>query len=66
VRHQKCFYDVRLIRVRYSIKTDAVGSECSDVVEYSKEEWDAMADDVKEAEMREIAFNHLEWNFEVE
>ena len=42
-----------VVKVRYQISTDNVGSECSDIVEIEKEYWDSLSDDGKEAEMKE-------------
>lgn len=34
-----------------------------DDIGISDSEWEAMTDDEKEAEMREIAFDHSDWGF---
>lgn len=53
------------VRVKFYIRTDAIGSECEDVIEFSREEWDAMSEQEREEEMKEYAFNHMEWGFKV-
>ena len=51
------------VKIGYSIRTNKIGSECKGVVEVSREEWDSMTDDQKEALMREHAFEYIEWNW---
>lgn len=59
-----CELEAEVVKVRYRISTDNVGSECSDVVEIDKEYWDSLTDDGKDAEMKEAAFEHLAWSYE--
>ncbi len=51
------------IRIRYYVRTDIVGSTCEDYVEMSRSEWEAMSEKEKEKEMKEHAFNFMEWGF---
>lgn len=51
-------------KVRVWISTNKVGSECSDVVEFDREEWEAMSDSDKEDALRDTAFNHMEWGWQ--
>jgi len=51
------------VRIRYYVRTDMVGSMCEDYVEMPREEWEAMTPKEQEAEMKEHAFNHMEWGF---
>ena len=52
-----------VVKVKYRISTDNAGSECSDIVEIDKEYWDSLSDDGKEAEVKEVAFQHLDWSY---
>lgn len=52
-----------VVKVSYSIQTSKIGSECKGVVEFSREEWDSMTDDQKEAVMLEHVFEYIEWNW---
>jgi len=49
------------VRVRVAISTQKVNSECTDVVEFDREEWEAMSDSEKEDACREAAFGMMEW-----
>lgn len=51
------------VQIRVSISTQKVGSECTDVVEFDRNVWDAMTDDEKEDACREAAFNMVEWHW---
>lgn len=53
------------VRIRYYIRTDKVGSKCSDVLEVDGEEWASMSEDEREELMKEAAFNHMEWGYRV-
>ena len=54
------------IKVKYSISTDNIGSECEDVIEFERGYWNSLSEEQKESEMRELAFNHLSWYWSVE
>jgi len=51
------------IKIEYSIRTSKQGSECGDIVEMDRAEWDAMNENEREEIMRDAAFNHVEWCF---
>lgn len=51
------------VKVKYYIETDKVTSRCEGVVEFDRAAWEAMTEQEKEAEMREEAFNSMEWGF---
>lgn len=51
------------IRIRYYVRTDMVGSTCEDYLEMPRAEWEAMSEKEKEEEMKEHAFNYMEWGF---
>jgi len=44
------------VRVKYSIMTNKVGSECEDVLEFDREDWDSMSETDHEEEMKQAAF----------
>jgi len=49
------------VRVKYSIMTNKVGSECEDVLEFDREDWDSMSETDHEEEMKQAAFEEVEW-----
>jgi hypothetical protein len=51
------------VKIRYWIRTDNVGSQCSNVEEIDREIWEGMTDQQKENWMQEAAFNHMEWGW---
>ena len=52
------------VKIRVYISTNRVGSECSDIVEFEREEWDAMSDSDREDALRDTAFNYMAWGWE--
>lgn len=54
-----------VIKVKYSVRTDKVGSKCSDVVEFEREDWESMTEEEREEEMKQHAFDEIEWNYVV-
>jgi hypothetical protein len=53
-----------MIKVRVRISTRKVGSECEDVLEFERAEWESMTDVQRENACRPAAFEMMEWNFE--
>jgi hypothetical protein len=53
------------MKVKYWIRTDKQQSECHDVLEVDDGEWGSMSNTERENLMKEAAFNHLEWGFQV-
>ncbi|WP_166256292.1 DUF7167 family protein [Marinobacter salicampi] len=51
------------VRIKYYIETDKTGSRCEDFVEFPRSEWEAMTREQQEQEMKEHAFNWMEWGF---
>lgn len=51
------------IKIKYSIRTNKVGSDCEDVVEFDRETWELMSEREREEEMQAAAFEDIEWNF---
>jgi len=51
------------VRVKYSIRTKKVGSDCEDVVEFDREDWDLMSDNDREEEMKQAAFDEIDWHW---
>lgn len=51
------------VKIRVSISTNNVGSECVDEVEFDRAVWESMSDEEKDEECREIAFNNIEWHW---
>lgn len=56
---------MKTIKVKVSIRTDKVGSECVDTIEFDPDEWEGMSDDEREHACQEVAFNYLDWGWEV-
>jgi hypothetical protein len=54
-----------IVKVKYSIQTNRVGSECAEVLEFEREDWEGMTEDEQESEMRNAAFGEMEWYYEV-
>jgi hypothetical protein len=54
-----------IVKVMYSVQTNRSGSECSDVLEFDREDWEGMTEDQREAQMREAAFEEVNWHYEV-
>jgi hypothetical protein len=54
-----------IVKVMYSVQTNKVGSECSGTLEFEREDWEGMTPDQREAQMREAAFEEVEWYYEV-
>jgi hypothetical protein len=52
------------VKIRVYISTNKVGSECSDIVEFERDAWEAMSDEQKEDALQDAAFNYLEWGWE--
>lgn len=52
------------VKIRVWISTNKVGSECSDVVEFDREDWESLSDKDKEDELQDIAFSYMEWGWE--
>ena len=52
------------VKVRVYISTNKVGSECSDIVEFEREDWEAMSDQDKEDALQDMAFSYMEWGWE--
>ncbi len=51
------------IKIEYNIKTDIHGSDCSDVLEFDRKEWEAMSESEREEIMRDAAFERVEWDY---
>ena len=49
------------VRVKYSIMINKVGSDCEDVLEFDREDWDSMSEDERGEEMKQAAFEEVEW-----
>lgn len=52
------------VKIKVSVRTDKVGSKCTDTFEVERDEWDSMSDADKEAICRDVAFNYFEWYWE--
>jgi len=52
------------VKVRVSARTNKVGSECVDEVEFDRAVWESMSDEEKDEECMSIAFNSIEWGWE--
>lgn len=54
-----------IVKVSWYIATNKVGSECRGVAEFDREEWESMSDSEKEEVVQEVAFEWMEWSWEV-
>lgn len=54
-----------IVKVEYSISTDKVGSECVEIAEFEKDYWESLTPNQKAEEMKEYAFEHVEWFYRV-
>lgn len=52
------------VKIKVWISTNKVGSKCSDVVEFDREEWESMSDKDKEDALQYAAFDYMEWGWE--
>jgi hypothetical protein len=53
-----------VVKVCYFVSTDKVGSKCSEVLEYDRDEWDRMSPDERELEMKGQAMARVNWGWE--
>ncbi|ARM86176.1 DUF7167 family protein [Marinobacter salarius] len=54
------------IKVSYYVETDKIGSRCDGIVEFDQNHWNSMTAEEKETEMKEEAFNYVDWGFSEE
>lgn len=52
------------VKIRFSISTNKFGSECEDELEFDREYWESLTEHEKEEEVKEYAFQYIEWGFE--
>ena len=52
-----------IVKIEVYIATNKVGSECTDFLEFYREEWDSWCEDVKEEVCRDAAFQMMEWGY---
>jgi len=55
-----------IVKVRLFVRTDKVGSECYDTLEFEKEEWDSMDDKERQKLLFEMIWDMAEWGWEEE
>lgn len=53
------------VKVQVSVRTDKVNSECSQIVEFDREEWDGMTSEQRQKACVEAVWNMAEWNYDV-
>lgn len=51
------------IKIEVFIRTDKISSECTDEIEFDREEWESMTDAEKTEVCRDVAFNMGEWGW---
>lgn len=51
------------IKITVHIATNKVGSECINIIEVDRKEWESMSDDDKEDYCKEIAFDNVSWSY---
>ena len=52
------------MRVRVFVRTNKVGSECSDEIEIEDDEWRTMSETDREDYLRDVVWNMAEWGYE--
>ena len=52
-----------VVKISVRVRTDKIGSECEEVVEFDRENWEAMSEEEREAELQETVWNMAEWNW---
>ena len=52
------------VKIRCYIHTNKVGSECTDIVEIDREEWEDMDEGERDEYLQECAFQMMEWGYE--
>lgn len=53
------------VKVKVWVHTNKIGSECHDIVEFDREEWESMTDDEKDDICKDAAFNNMDWGWKV-
>jgi len=51
------------VKILVSVRTDKVGSECQDTVEFERADWEVMSQEEREDALREVVWNMAEWNW---
>lgn len=54
-----------MVRIQVAISTNVDGSECVDYLNVEKNAWEAMSHDEKEECCREMAFDMVNWTYNV-
>ena len=49
------------INIEVWIRTNKVGSDCYQTIDFNKEEWEEMSDEEKDEICKEVTFEYLEW-----
>lgn len=52
------------VKIRVTIRTNKVGSECVDVLEFDREEWESMTAKERDVDCFEVAMNMVEWDWD--
>ena len=52
-----------IVKVKVWICTSKAGSECYDILEFERDEWERLDDNEKDEICREAAFNDMEWGY---
>lgn len=52
-----------IVRVFFHVSTSVVGSECEDVIEIKREDWEKMSKEERSELLFETAMDHVEWYF---
>ncbi|WP_323016383.1 hypothetical protein [Castellaniella sp.] len=53
-----------IIRIKVEVSTNKVGSDDYNIVEFDRDEWNALTDAQREQYCREVMFEMIEWNWE--
>lgn len=51
------------VKILVRVRTEKVGSECREMVEFDRTDWEAMSPEEREDELREVVWNMAEWNW---
>lgn len=54
------------VKIKVRISTNKVGSECSNIIEFDREDWESMSEAEREEAMHDEVWNMAEWGWEVQ
>jgi hypothetical protein len=54
------------VKIKISVRTQKVGSECSETIEFEREDWDQMSEKTKDETLRDCLWDSgmVDWDWE--